>query len=606
MAINNYNDWLKALGQGNFSQKWDLFKNYPQYAKQFASTPKLGLNQAANNIKQIGTKSIPNPNLDTLFGNARNIGEELGNASKVAIKAGKTGIRGKLGPVIGGALTAQDVYSAMKNPNLSGLSKAQVGVGDAMALAGWLAPTNPVIKGAAILGGTGLSLLGRSGRNESGVTTDTDPNNLINQATKDEYKKYFGDADPNEIAKLVMDTRRGQVDGDNVQDMGDTTQANSSYTPMVLPPTTGLQSLDGVPTGNAVGIGGTGSPYGQYQSALDAANLINSYVGGVQSTLQYPNVGITPEEVNAYKDMIAATARNANVMRPQLKAVANAVNRDYRNQAIASGMDSLGSIASAFLPNTASRYVVNPLTLNAQELNWGEDGRKQLGSVGTDTLAKLPNNTQRALQQLEIANKANTIETDAYKQAAKLASALNIAQNTGLPLGMAMDLTSENYLKSFIDPITKLSNDVTLEGAKTYNDMVKKYPELQNALDVQRLSNQGSYNVAAVNNIAGINTATIGAESRKEVAKILGTNQQELEKLKQKDPATYAKVIGNVFSTLGYVNPQMANQFTPIVTQTLADYAPASQQELYKALLQNNQQPQQQGMINTPWRNLGE
>lgn len=338
-------------------------------------------------------------------------------------------------------------------------------------------------------------------------------------------------------------------------------------------------------------------PIGYNPTNNDMANLMNNiqalsaYARGVQQGNTLPNLGVTPEELQAYSSMLEQYGRNVAGARADIEAYQRALQSNLRNQAIAGALDGVGQILQATKLPKQNAYALVPGvgmvgydapqdTSNLQNLGQGlrNMNQAQLNAFATN---------------MELQNQLRKQQQEAAMQQADLLTAARLSNQTGLPLNVARQMTPTDYM-NYIKPTQEAQNRAQELALQGVSDLItggqQQAADYAKALDTQALENQGSYQNqylsqlgqnqrAQLDALTRTNIAQLDAQTRRYIIDKTGLNQQQLEQLRQSDPNAYLRAIGPVLMASAYFTGPAAqagqaatyqilqNLITPVGTQ---------------------------------------
>ena len=311
-------------------------------------------------------------------------------------------------------------------------------------------------------------------------------------------------------------------------------------------------------------------PIGYTPTNNDMANLMNNiqalsaYAKGVQQGNTLPNLGVTPEELQAYSSMLEQYGRNVAGVRADIEAYQRALQSNIRNQAIAGALDGVGQILQATkLPKQNAYALVPGVGMVGYDAPQDTSNLKNLGQG-------LRNMNQAQLNafatNMELQNQLRKQQQEAAMQQADLLTAARLSNQTGLPLNVARQMTPTDYM-NYIKPTQEAQNkaqEVALQGV---SDLItgrqQQVADFIKAIEQQQLENLGSYQNqylsqlgqnqrAQLDALTRTNIAELDAQTRRYIIDKTGLNQQQLEQLRQSDPNAYLRAIGPVLMASAY------------------------------------------------------
>ena len=608
-------------------------KAVQQQAKQVQQNIQRNANttkQVVNNVQQRAEARLNNAltanGLKQSASKAPSLASKASNIVKSGVKTGgKT-----LGGVIAGALDVPQTIGDWTKEGANAITRGMDIAGNTLTIGAPYAARIPGWKGkvaaGAMFGGGQLLHAGsdllqgkRAGQQDLyNPSWDTVENPLL-KVTDEEKQRYF-DYVNNDANQLQQQAQQGiqqsqeAIDFYNNVDKRMANEYNAALnevanTNMSLPevPRTGLNftsgtntspnnliSINEAPTSannNRQIIANQGNnqmvnqqPINTQPTNNDIANLMNNiqmlndYIGGIQRGNVLPNLGVSNEELQAYSNALRQYGENVSRARADVEAYRDALNRSNRMQAFAGVSDAVGGIIDALTPIQTKDilvpgvgYINGPVpTRNNMRLgdSLREASNRQLDNVRAN---------------LELNNLLRQQEENRAAQFADLLTAARVSNATGLPLNVARNMEPTDYL-NYIKPVQDAQNRAQELGILGTTSLItgnqENLADYIKAMDVQNLSNQGSVDVANINQTGGYNreylaqnaanmraqleamkdirVAELDNRFRLEMIKATGMNAQQLEQLRPRDPNAYLRAVGNILMATSYSpgNPQ--------------------------------------------------
>lgn len=605
-----YNNYKSKFPDGRPDQFLDLIKrSFPkQYnqAKQYIDNMAKQIEEAVDKTteKPKQNKSTVNKNiskeLDTLYGNQNNkpkledIKQKVGGGAKSTPKAGGLlkGIGSKAIPTIGIGLELPSYWKNVTDENADWKSRTldTLGLltkGGSLITGATGVGTIPAIAGYA--GGWGLQKAAGDirSRNATDKLLAKDSLKPLSPEEQQKYNQYVINnqdkmiaqieqqlKDINEIRKFYegADERLSAID--NMLDTPESVQSilnGVNSNPNINTPNSNLP-----PVKTQSGASGniSNNVPAQQNNTVDKImsnntnrnnTLLNDIVGisnvikGAQSGYQQPNVGVTEDEVNAYLNALEQAGQNLTRQ--------NQFIQDYRDAVAA---DDKALRQAQF--NDALQDVTNKLQMPSQ-VSWvSPEGQLRTINVETNespinnvaNLKAQPTNVERLVNDYKLTSNLVAAQNNALQQRAELASAMRLSQETGLPLNIAANMTGTDYV-NYLKPIQETQKELTTQGTQGIIDLIKQErnniatAERENAKAIADLTTEQYKQLnenqrATLDNWMDYKIAQIDNATKLEVARQLGINSQDLERLKQSDPLAAMKIKAQLIEAATYYN----------------------------------------------------
>ena len=286
---------------------------------------------------------------------------------------------------------------------------------------------------------------------------------------------------------------------------------------------------------------------------------ISNVIKGAQTGYQQPNVGVTEDEVNAYLNALNQAGQNLTRQ--------NQFIQDYRNAVAA---DDRALRQAQF--NDALQDITNKLQMPSQ-VSWvSPEGQLRTINVETNAspannvanLKAQPTNVDRLIKDYQLTSNLASAQNEALQKRAELASAMRLSQETGLPLNIAANMTGTDYV-NYLKPIQETQKELTTQGTQGIIDLIKQErnniatAERENAKAIADLTTEQYKQLnenqrATLDNWMDYKIAQIDNATKLNVARQLGINSQDLEKLKQSDPLAAMKIKAQLIEAATYYN----------------------------------------------------
>lgn len=622
--LSNFKNKATDYVTGTIEDLVDTSKQVQQKANQY----KEAIDNTANQAKQQINKTIPKSinkafvkeGLTSTISKPTNLPNKVANITKAA--------GGKFVPILATGLDAMQTVSNWNSPNTNLASRALDIAGTGLTGLSALGMASGVgfVPGAiGMLGGMGLHNAAdtiRNRNNRPDLIT-----NSIKDLTPEERKQYsqylnnqqqqlqdqieqtqdainwYNAVDDrlssNQFSSLpnieTLNMRVPASPSTNVNIPGNINRPITNLTPVNLPP---VSANNNQPIIRGVTNQMNNNQFNNSQQTFnnDMANLVNniqalsSYASGVQQGNQLPDLGISPEELKAYSNILEQYGRNVSNAKKDIDIYRNALNNTNKMQTVGTILNGLGRAMSGLFPGQTTDsmvpgfgYITGRQYQGTNLANIGQPlvdvSNQQLKNFETNL--KL-NQALREQQQNEAQQIANTI------------TAARVSNLTGLPMNIVSRMEPADYM-NYISPIQTAQNEIQTAALKGVSNLIQdqqqQVADYNKALALQELINQGDVNVANINQTGGYNKellsqtgqnqrAQLDALVKTEVAKLnndtkvlltrmTGLNQLELERLRQQDPNAYLRAIGPVLMAATYMAGTPASQVAGDYTYNL-------------------------------------
>lgn len=309
----------------------------------------------------------------------------------------------------------------------------------------------------------------------------------------------------------------------------------------------------------------------QMVNVIDNIEMLSSFVRGMQSGNQLPNLGVSPEELQAYSNMLEQYGENISGLQQDVDAYRKALQSNVRNQAIAGALDGVGQILQATkLPKQNAYALVPGVGMVGYEAPQNTSNLQNLGQ-------NLRNMNQAQLDafpiNMELQNSLRKAEQDRAVQFADLLTGTRLSNQTGLPLNIARNMSASDYI-DYIQPTQEARNraqELVMQGvADILTGGQQQAADYTKALDTQALENQGLYQREVLGQLGQNQRAQLDAlvktnlneldnRTKLQLEQMSGMNAMQLERLKQSDPNAFYRAIGPVLMAATYTTGPSSN-----------------------------------------------
>ena len=256
----------------------------------------------------------------------------------------------------------------------------------------------------------------------------------------------------------------------------------------------------------------------------DMVKYLNQY-NQQQSTPQYQ---ITPEQVQAYKDMFALRQQQAQDREVLAQQMQQAAQKDAK-MGMAANM--LGAIASG-VGNRGGG--TNSIDLVFRDYRGNVIGQLQGDKPQATRTPVAPQNvnTNAVKQQLALQEQQQTQQLANVQEMAKFQEAVAVANHLGIPIGQAMGLTGKDIL-GYNKDITTAQAGVQKEIISSLGNLYEQNLTNEGNLQLQELKNTGDYNTTQLKAINDLLIAKTKAENDYAIAQLKeqGLNDRQINDL---------------------------------------------------------------------------
>ena len=619
---NNYKSRFPDGGLDQFLNliKRNFPKQYNQ-AKQYIDNMAKQINEAAEEVvdkgKNTGSKikqqtktkqpkKTPpvNKDLDVLYGNQENkpklenIKQKVGGTTKAATKSAPKaggvlkGVGGKVAPAAGIALELPSYWKNVTDENADWKSRTLDTLGLLLKGGSIIAGDTsvglyPDITGYAAGAGIQKSAGDIRGINETDKLLAQNNPKPLTPEEQQRYNQYV----INNQDKMIAQTKQQMKDLGGIRKFYEGAEQRLSAIDDTLNTSEAPQSnLSGVNSNGNVNTPKTNLPPVKTQSGASGnisnnvpvqqnntvdkvmANnmnrnntLLNDIVGisniikGAQAGYQQPNVGVTPDEVNAYLNALNQAGQNLTRQNQFIQDYRNAVAADDRALRQAQFNDVLQDITNKLQPPTQVSWVSPEGQLRTIDV---ETNASPANNV--TNLKAQPTNVDRLVKDYQLTSNLAAAQNEALQKRAELASAMRLSQETGLPLNIAANMSGSDYV-NYLKPIQETQQKLTTQGTQGIIDLIKQErnniatAERENAkaiadLNVEQYKQLNENQRATLENWMDYKIAQMDNDTKLDVAKQLGINSQDLEELKQSDPLAAMKIKAQLIEAATYYN----------------------------------------------------
>lgn len=595
-------DQFLNLIKRNFPKQYNQAKQYiDRMAKQIEEVVERTTEQPKQPTKKIPTSNTTvNKELDTLYGNQNNkpkledIKQKVGGGTKSTPKAGGLlkGIGGKVAPTAGIALELPSYWKNVTDENADWKSRTldtlgllqkggsiiagATGVGIAPAIAGYA-------------GGAGLQKAAGDirSKNEADKLLAKDSLKPLTPEEQQKYNQYVINNQDKMIAqteqqlKDINEIRKFYEGADerlsamyNTLDNPEASQSNLSGVNSVPNINTPNSNLPPVKTQSGASGNISNNIPVQQNNTVDKImsnntnrnnTLLNDIVGisnvikGAQSGYQQPNVGVTEDEVNAYLNALNQAGQNLTRQNQFIQNYRNAVAADDKALRQAQFNDALQDVTNKLQMPSQVSWVSPEGQLRTVNVETNESPANNVANLKAQ-----PTNVERLVNDYKLTSDLAAAQNNALQQRAKLASAMRLSQETGLPLNIAANMTGTDYV-NYLKPIQETQKELTTQGTQGIIDLIKQErnniatAERESAKSIADLTTEQYKQLnenqrAALDNWMDYKIAQIDNTTKLDVARQLGINSQDLERLKQSDPLAAMKIKAQLIEAATYYN----------------------------------------------------
>lgn len=604
-----YNNYKSRFPDGRPDQFLNLMKrNFPnqynqakQYINKLASTIEKNVKEATKPVNDAKPKpqqkvsTAIKENLDTLYKdkpNISNIQKSVG--TKAATKSGGVlkGVGGKAVPTLGIALELPSYWKNITDENADWRSRT-------LDTLGLLQKGGSIIAGATGIGAVpavagyagGAGLQKSAGDIRSRNATDKllakDSLKPLTPEEQQRYNQYI----INNQDKMISQTEQQLKDLNDIKNFYEGAEQRLTATENMLDTPESVQSnLSGVNYDRNVNTPKTNLPPIKTQSGAygDISNnvpiqqndmvdkimandmnrnnaLLNDIMGisnvikGAQAGYQQPNVGVTEDEVNTYLNALNQAGQNITRQNKFIQDYRDAVAADDKAMRQAQLNDALQDLSNQFRMANQVSWVSPEGQLNTVAVDNRRTTPNNLASLKAQ-----PTNVERLAKEYQLTSDIAKSQNDALQKRAELASAMRLSQETGLPLNIAANMTSTDYV-NYLKPIQETQKELTTQGTQGIIDLIKQernniaIAERENAKAISDLTTEQYKQLnenqrAALDNWMDYKITQLDNETKMDVAKQLGVNAQDLERLKQSDPLAAMKIKAQLIEAATYYN----------------------------------------------------
>lgn len=610
---NEVKDFLKEAPK-KAEQKATEFKKAidtkAEQAKQTVDTTKKviknNINKASTTTKNIAqnTKQAVTNTVDDITKNAVSMEQALAReglkkstqtGAKAAASAGaKAGIKGALGsiagPVVSGALALPTTIKGLTDENATPLSQAYdlLGLGSAVGIAA--APG--LYKIPAVAGSVLFPMASNAMRNNNGEGTPDMNNNSLKPLTPEERQRIANNANTtllqaqqqsnemqdainwyndynnrmqNNLDSAINDTLNLRPPAQSLTSTG--RQGNTNYPVTNLPPVNGQSNASNNNSNNMANNNmnnTTNNPQfnNNVNNLLNNIQALSSYTKGMQQGNQLPNLGVTPEELTAYKNALEVYGKNVSQANKDIEAYKQALLRDQNVNSMIRMMGSVGNVISNLQPKQ------NMYTFNQQGQFVGVGAPNTTNyNDAVDRAVRTPGMSDRIRQQYELNEMMRKNEAENATRFADLLANARLSNETGLPIQVVKSMNADNYL-DYIQPIqdrnTK-AQEIALTGVSNLiKDAQQQDADLAKAMAIAN-SNYTTEQLKQLNeNQRAVLEANLKAQmnaldntTKLKAMQLAGYNAQELEKLRQQDPNAYLRAQGQILQAAALYGGQV-------------------------------------------------
>lgn len=250
----------------------------------------------------------------------------------------------------------------------------------------------------------------------------------------------------------------------------------------------------------------------------DMVNYLDKY--NQQQTI--PQYQVTPEQIQAYKDMFALKQQQLQDQQLAQAQLQEAAKKDARIGTVANILGAIGNSA---------RRQDNDIDLIFRDYKGNVMGQLQGNRPQPTRTPVVPQNvnTNAVKQQLALQEQQQTQQLANAQEMAKFQEAVALANQYGIPIGQAMGLTGKDVL-DYNKNIASGQAGVQKEVVSSIGDLYRQNLINENNLQVQELKNTGDYNTTQLKAINDLMIANTKAENDYAIAQLKeqGLNNREI------------------------------------------------------------------------------
>lgn len=604
---NQYNwarqfvDTAQDYTTGTIDDLKELGNQAKENVQQKANTIKQNINQNTKVAQQRLEQTLSREGLKKATTSTPKIGSTVKNITKGGAKvAGKVA-----GPTVAAAVDIPTTIGNWNAPGSDWVSRGADVLGNIMTIGSVPALSLGIAPGLSLMaGGMGLHNFAQQRRdyNEGQANLNI---NLVKQSTPEEQQRYnqYVLTGANRLQNQLQNQINQTQDAIDFYNNFDNRMSSGNYSSpqnikemnmrLPAPSTTGVNTSGNInrPISNLTPVPGQSDTSNKNQlgninmsnqqpilpnnqqmaNVIDNIQMLSSFARGLQSGNQLPNLGVSPEELQAYSNILEQYRKNVSGLQQDVDAYRKALQNSVKNQAIATGLDALGNVLQASRIPKQNMYTFN---MNGDFVGVGApEDRSNLGNLGQGLRDMNQAQLDAFRTNMELQNSLRKAEQDRATEFADLLTAARLSNQTGLPLNVTRQMTPENYL-NYIKPVQEAQNktqEIALQGV---SDLItgkqQQDADYAKAIDTQALSDTGAYEREYLNQIGqnirlaneldnAYNIAMENNATREYIVRQTGINARQLEKLRQDDPNAFYRAIGPVLMAATYTTGPSAN-----------------------------------------------
>lgn len=627
--FNNYKQRFPDASMDNFLTY--VKRNYPNqynWARQFVDTAQdytmgtiddlkeLG-NQAKENVQQKANTIKQNINQNTKIAQQRleqTLSREglkkvttstpkIGSTAKNIVKGGAKAVKNIAGGAIAGALDIPTTIGNWTKEGATNLSRGLDIAGNTLTMASPYALKIPGWRGkvlsGALLGGGQLAhfgsdwLINNNQQPQQQLLSSEELRQLGTQANQEANQLQAQARNQLQQTQDAIDFYNGVDDRLNLGQFSPNPNIQELNMRLPAAPTTGVNTSGNInrPISNLTPVPGQSDASNQNQlgninmsnqqpilpnnqqmaNVIDNIQMLSSFARGLQSGNQLPNLGVSPEELQAYSNMLEQYGKNVSGLQQDVDAYRKALQANVRNQAIATGLDTVGGILKNLRTPTQNTYALVP------GLGMVGHAAPQLPEFNANLGQGLRDMNQAQLDafrtNMELQNSLRKAEQDKAAQFADLLTGARLSNQTGLPLNVARNMSASDYL-NYIQPTQDARNEAQKIALQGVADLItggqQQAADYIREINTQALQDQGAYQREALGQLGQNQRAQLDAlvktnlneldnRTKLQLEQMSGMNAMQLERLKQSDPNAFYRAIGPVLMAATYTTGPSSN-----------------------------------------------
>lgn len=594
-------DTAQDYTMGRIDDLKELGNQAKENVQQKANTIKQNINQNTKVAQQRLEQALSREGLKKATTSTPKIGATAKNITKGGAKVASKAA----GPTVAAVVDIPTTVGNWNAPGSDWISRGADVLGNIMTIGSVPALSLGVAPGLSLMaGGMGFHNLAQQRRdyNEGQANLNTNPLKELTPEQQQRYNQYVlteANQLQNQLQNQMQQTQKAIDFYNSVDDRLNPSQFSPKpdiqEMNMRLPvaPTTGVNTSSNInrPVSNLTPVPGQSDASNQKQvgninmsnqqpilpnnqqmaNVIDNIQMLSSFARGLQSGNQLPNLGVSPDELQAYSNMLEQYGKNVSGLQQDVDAYRKALQTSVKNQAIATGLDALGNVLQATRIPKQNMYTFN---MNGDFVGVGApEDRSNLGNLGQG----LRNMNQAQLDafrtNMELQNSLRKAEQDKATQFADLLTGARLSSQTGLPLNVARNMSASDYI-NYIQPTQEARNEAQKIALQGVSDLItggqQQAADYIREINTQALQDQGAYQREALGQLGQNQRAQLDAlvrtnlneldnRTKLQLEQMSGMNAQQLERLKQSDPNAFYRAIGPVLMAATYTTGPSSN-----------------------------------------------